>query len=113
MSHDRCLLLYCNALKVFLYLPPALHGSFPPELSLEPVDAEELYDSMLSALQGQQQAHGSSAWCAAVRLPALIPQILVSCLPGTASLLGQKKLAVIMLTGMPAWEFHGEWPSCP
>ncbi|GAB4814095.1 hypothetical protein N2152v2_001141 [Parachlorella kessleri] len=58
----------------------ALEGSFPPELSLEPADVEELYDSMHSALQGQQQEHGSSAWCDAAvsQLEALSPETYFS-----------------------------------
>ncbi len=44
-----------------------MQGSFPPEVSLEPVDVEQLYDSMRSALErssGAQQ--GGSAWRAEV-----------------------------------------------
>lgn len=39
-----------------------LQGEFPPELSLEPLDTVQLYDSMASALQQAQQAGAGGAW---------------------------------------------------
>jgi hypothetical protein len=58
-----------------------LQGVLPPEISLEPVDVEQLYDSMHSALQLQPQAETAktseaAAWRAeaAAELAALEPE---------------------------------------
>lgn len=55
---------------------PLLQVGFPPELSLEPADVEQLYDAMLSTLPTASDCSDSGEWQAgtAARLEALSPE---------------------------------------